>query len=180
MPGRKYVRDGVLQKLCRKEIKPRFFFLFNDVLVYGSKTATGALGSQHVIKLSEMSVNESCTYTDKSITSEITGLPHAFQINSPEKSFHVYAATEDEKRSWIKDIRAQIRDARPWNEPAPKSAAVWVPDSQAVEVGVAICDCDVFFANPSLVHDLQSEIFIDCSTSSLPKLRESRLRPMLS
>lgn len=28
-----YVREGTLQKMCRKGLRPRHFFLFNDVLV---------------------------------------------------------------------------------------------------------------------------------------------------
>ena len=28
--------EGVLTKLCRKKMKPRQFFLFNDILVYGN------------------------------------------------------------------------------------------------------------------------------------------------
>ena len=30
------VGEGVLTKLCRKKAKPRQFFLFNDILVYGN------------------------------------------------------------------------------------------------------------------------------------------------
>ena len=34
--GRVLVGEGVLTKACRKRPKPRQFFLFNDLLVYGN------------------------------------------------------------------------------------------------------------------------------------------------
>jgi len=34
--GRALVGEGVLIKMCRKKPKPRQFFLFNDILIYGN------------------------------------------------------------------------------------------------------------------------------------------------
>ena len=34
--GRVLVGEGVLTKLCQEKPKPRQFFLFNDILVYGN------------------------------------------------------------------------------------------------------------------------------------------------
>lgn len=53
--SRVLVGEGVLTKICRKKPKPRQFFLFNDVLVYGTiiiakKKYTG----QHLIPLEGM------------------------------------------------------------------------------------------------------------------------------
>ena len=33
VPGRIFIREGMLWKVCRKGLKKRQFFLFNDVLV---------------------------------------------------------------------------------------------------------------------------------------------------
>ena len=35
-PGRILVGEGILIKACKRTNKPRQFFLFNDILVYGS------------------------------------------------------------------------------------------------------------------------------------------------
>lgn len=34
MPGRILIKEGPLMKVCRKIPKKRYFFLFDDVLVY--------------------------------------------------------------------------------------------------------------------------------------------------
>jgi len=34
-PSRFFIREGDLQKVCRKDRKKRHFFLFNDILLYG-------------------------------------------------------------------------------------------------------------------------------------------------
>jgi hypothetical protein len=35
-PGRIFIRDGPLTKVCRKASKPRWFFLFTDIIVHAS------------------------------------------------------------------------------------------------------------------------------------------------
>ena len=35
-PNRALVGEGILIKVCRKKPKPRQFFLFNDLIVYGT------------------------------------------------------------------------------------------------------------------------------------------------
>ena len=52
VPGRVLVGEGVLTKACRKKPKPRQFFLFNDILVYGNIIINKKkYTTQHIIPL---------------------------------------------------------------------------------------------------------------------------------
>jgi hypothetical protein len=54
-PGRALVGEGVLVKECRKKPKPRYFFLFNDILVYGTSVIDKKKYiNQHIIPLSNV------------------------------------------------------------------------------------------------------------------------------
>ena len=65
-PNRVLVGEGVLTKGCRKEPKPRQFFLFNDILVYGNIIINKKkYNKQHIIPLDEVKVLE---YKKKSIS----------------------------------------------------------------------------------------------------------------
>ncbi len=53
--GRVLVGEGVLTKACRKKLKPRQFFLFNDLLVYGNIIINKKkYNKQHIIPLEEV------------------------------------------------------------------------------------------------------------------------------
>lgn len=55
IPGRVLVGEGVLTKMCRKRSKPRQFFLFNDILVYGNIViGKKKYNKQHLIPLEEV------------------------------------------------------------------------------------------------------------------------------
>lgn len=55
IPGRVLVGEGVLTKMCRKRPKPRQFFLFNDILVYGNIViGKKKYNKQHIIPLEEV------------------------------------------------------------------------------------------------------------------------------
>ena len=55
--GRVLVGEGVLTKACRKKPKPRQFFLFNDLLVYGNIIINKKkYNKQHIIPLEEVRI----------------------------------------------------------------------------------------------------------------------------
>jgi len=53
---RQFVLEGTLVKVCRKANKARRFFLFNDLLVYGTPLPTKRLGNQTILPLSYISI----------------------------------------------------------------------------------------------------------------------------
>merc|ERR1711973_622532 len=124
--SRVLVGEGVLTKLCRKKPKPRQFFLFNDVLVYGNIVINKKkYNKQHIIPLEEI----------KLVSLDDDGnLRNGWQIISAKKSFAVYAATSTEKAEWMAHINKCCSDlvAKTGKKPSTKEhAAVWVPDSEA-------------------------------------------------
>lgn len=124
-PGRVLIGEGMLTKLCRKKAKPRQFFLFNDILVYGSIVINKKKYSrQHVVPLEAIRIEE---------LEDEGAWKNGWQIITPKKSFAVFAGTATEKKEWMAHIQKSINDllAKTDKEPAKEHAAVWVPDGEA-------------------------------------------------
>ncbi|KAH3760012.1 Fgd6 protein [Pelomyxa schiedti] len=96
-PHRKFLREGLLQKVCRKANKPRTFFLFNDLLLYGSFTSGGFL-LHRVVPLDTAQVSDVAE----------AKFPNAFSISSANKSFIVICSSPEEKQQWVTDINDSI------------------------------------------------------------------------
>jgi hypothetical protein len=111
--------------MCRKKAKPRQFFLFNDILVYGNIIVDKRkYNKQHVMPLEDVKIQ----------SLENDGpWKYGWQIISPKKSFSVYAASSTEKAEWMAHINKCITDllASSNKRPVTDLAAVWVPDNEA-------------------------------------------------
>ena len=55
-PYRQFIMDSTLTKVCRKTNKARKFFLFNDILVYGSIVSRRRYAKQSILPLTYLSV----------------------------------------------------------------------------------------------------------------------------
>uniref|UniRef100_A0A914D831 Pleckstrin homology domain-containing family F member 2 n=1 Tax=Acrobeloides nanus TaxID=290746 RepID=A0A914D831_9BILA len=123
-PGRVLVGEGVLVKMCRKKPKPRQFFLFNDILVYGTIIiAKKRYSKQHIIPLEEVKIENLEDEGDSR---------NGWVIKTRTKSFAVFAATPTEKNEWMAHIVRSVQEIlRSGRAPAKEHAAVWVPDSEA-------------------------------------------------
>lgn len=129
--GRALVGEGVLIKECRKKPKPRYFFLFNDILVYGTSVMSKKKYiNQHIINLNNVQI--------KSIPdSSNPKLKNGWLIMSPKKSFCVYATTSKEKIEWMTHISnciEKLSDNRRKAYDTIKNVNVapqWIPDKEA-------------------------------------------------
>lgn len=97
-PERKFIREGVLVKMCRRVPKRRYFFLFNDLLIYGAaneSTAKTTYTFHRSLNIKNLRVQD-LPATD--------GMSHAFQLLSDQKSFAVFADSKESKQAWMDDI----------------------------------------------------------------------------
>ncbi|XP_076177603.1 pleckstrin homology and FYVE domain containing family member rush hour isoform X2 [Ptiloglossa arizonensis] len=125
VPGRVLVGEGVLTKMCRKKPKPRQFFLFNDILVYGNIVINKKkYNKQHIIPLEEVKLES---------LADDGQYRNGWLIKTVTKSFAVYAATATEKQEWMAHITKCIEDLlrKSGKKPVEVHAAVWVPDNEA-------------------------------------------------
>ncbi|GAB6018414.1 Pleckstrin y domain-containing F member 1 [Chamberlinius hualienensis] len=125
IPGRVLVGEGVLTKMCRKKPKPRQFFLFNDILVYGNIVINKKkYNKQHIIPLEEIKLEN---------LDDEGSLRNGWLICTSSKSFAVYAATATEKSEWMLHLNNCIAELLKHSGKKAKTehAAVWVPDAEA-------------------------------------------------
>ncbi|XP_066600488.1 uncharacterized protein [Prorops nasuta] len=125
VPGRVLVGEGVLTKMCRKRPKPRQFFLFNDILVYGNIMINKKkYNKQRIIPLEEVKLES---------LADDGQYRNGWLIKTVTKSFAVYAATTTEKQEWMAHITKSVEDLlrKSGKKPVEVHAAVWVPDNEA-------------------------------------------------
>lgn len=122
LPGRVLLGEGVLTKECRKKAKPRIFFLFNDILVYGSIVLSKRkYRSQHIIPLEEVTLEP---------LPETAQAKNRWMIKTAKKSFVVSAASTTERQEWISHIEECVRRQllATGRQPTTEHAAPWIPD----------------------------------------------------
>ncbi|KAA0723566.1 Pleckstrin -like proteiny domain-containing family F member 2 [Triplophysa tibetana] len=158
-PDRILVGEGCLLKLCRHGPKPKVFFLFNDILVYGSIMVPGHWNNKKkTIPLDEVEVEDMQDET----------MANQWLIRTPRKSFYVAAASPDEKQAWMEHIEQykallQQHKGRPTDSTARMSfAAPWIPNMAS-----AICmRCSDLFTIAHRRHHCRMCGYIVCGACS--------------
>ncbi|XP_014599699.1 PREDICTED: FERM, RhoGEF and pleckstrin domain-containing protein 1-like isoform X1 [Polistes canadensis] len=103
--GRRFIRQGCLQKYSRKGFQQRMFFLFSDVLLYTFRTQqpTQCFRVHGQIPVKGMKIQEG---------DNKTGIDHVFIISGYDnQSLTVAAYNEGDKERWIEDLNITIAHA---------------------------------------------------------------------
>ncbi|GAM18228.1 hypothetical protein SAMD00019534_014030 [Acytostelium subglobosum LB1] len=145
-PLRTFIREGTLTKVCRKESKKRWFILFSDALLYGTKTEAVGNPIYKFHRLLPLLNSRVVGVDDKD-----SKYKFSFHFIHTTKSFTVFAESEAEKQVWVKAIESQLkflsrnegslaRMGRQYSnmsivksddESDITTAPVWIPDSEA-------------------------------------------------
>ncbi|XP_076448125.1 uncharacterized protein LOC143284890 [Babylonia areolata] len=136
-PGRVLIRQGELMKMSRKEMQPRMFFLFSDVLLYTTPTATG-YRLNNILPLQGMKV----------LPPKLEEFNNEFNIITTQRSFTVATSTPEEREEWLRALWNAIEEnSERYHtfkamQPEPKTslldkdfvlgtkAPLWVPDAR--------------------------------------------------
>uniref|UniRef100_A0A8C6GLA3 Pleckstrin homology domain-containing family F member 1 n=1 Tax=Mus spicilegus TaxID=10103 RepID=A0A8C6GLA3_MUSSI len=158
---------GVLTKQCSKKAKRRIFFLFNDILVYGSIVLSKRkYRSQHIIPLEEVTLEP----LPKTLQAK-----NRWMIKTAKKSFVLSAASTMERQEWISHIEECMRTQllSTGRQPTTEHAAPWIPDKVT-----DICKCctQTRFSTLTRRHHCRKCGFLVCAGCS----RERFLLPCLS
>lgn len=129
--NRALVGEGILVKVCRKKPKPRQFFLFNDLIVYGTIVLNKKKYiNPNLIELKNVQIKSIPDGDDPE-------LRNGWIIMSPKKTFCVYASTVREKIEWMTHISNCIEKLSNNNRKAFDQvknvdvAPQWIPDRSA-------------------------------------------------
>merc|ERR1712137_917217 len=122
---RKFIREGVLVKMCRRTPKRRYFFLFSDLLIYASINESSVNSNKitytfhRALDLSQVKVED--------IPPDDGATDNAFQIRSNQKSFAVFAEDKKAKKEWMDDFDV-AKNFYKSSDADTDIAPVWVPD----------------------------------------------------
>ncbi|XP_026767375.1 pleckstrin homology domain-containing family F member 1 [Pangasianodon hypophthalmus] len=167
-PGRVLIGEGRLLKLCRRKPQPKVFFLFNDILVYGSIVVPGRWNNhQQILHLEEL---------EQENLKDGVGMSNQWLLRTPRKSFHISAASLEEKQAWMEHIECcRMERLKQLGLPAVMKplAAIWIPDAAS-----AVCmRCSEPFNVTQRRHHCRHCGFVVCNSCSKTRAILTHISP---
>ena len=129
--GRTFLKEGDMDKVCRKDVQKRRAWLFNDLFLYAKQLPSSSRYNKHrSFPLATIRI--------KDIPDDGKIYKNAIQIASEKKSFVLLASSSDEKSSWLNEFAKALAGQEKTIRGAEASSAnivvapVWIPDSEAL------------------------------------------------
>mmetsp|Transcript_18373 Transcript_18373/g.28769 ORF Transcript_18373/g.28769 Transcript_18373/m.28769 type:complete len:328 (-) Transcript_18373:37-1020(-) len=98
-PARKFVKEGELIKIMSTGVKPTWFILFNDIMIYGYRRIGGKIQYKGQIEMGTTWLRD---------LEDTQAIQNLFQIVAVEKTYTVYAESPEVKAEWMEDLNTVI------------------------------------------------------------------------
>jgi len=163
--GRMFIKEGLLHRQCRRVVKPFNFWLFSDLFIYGEQVILSTAVADAIGSLPTYNINRTINLNACKIISandSYANCENAFIVQSPQKSFVVWAASPSERQEWMNGIQGAQTALQSVDINTVAIAPIWTPDRHAPHCSV----CKVAFSVLKRRHHCRSCGSIVCDNCS--------------